>query len=177
MNNAVVEKNDELPKKSFFSVPYVKSFSERFSNIVSKFEFRIAYSCHHPLGRFIKTGKDKLDKLAHSDVVYKIPCKDCDATYVGQTKKQLGTRVKEHYNDIKRNLASPSVISCHRMDASHEFDWENVAILDEEPSYQKRLISEMIHIKTQANSLNKQSDTELLSEEYLPIINLLPPPK
>ncbi|XP_011868003.1 PREDICTED: uncharacterized protein LOC105562081, partial [Vollenhovia emeryi] len=130
------------------------------------FSGRIAYSCHHPLRRFIKTGKDKLEKLAHSDVVYKIPCKDCDATYVGQTKRQLGTRVKEHYNDIKRNLASPSVISCHRMDASHEFDWESVSILDEEPSYHKRLISEMIHIKRQVNSLNNQTQNYYLKNTY-----------
>ncbi|XP_011859630.1 PREDICTED: uncharacterized protein LOC105557094 [Vollenhovia emeryi] len=184
LEESVATSSKELPSQlkltaldaaSVRTVTHLNIDSERFSNIVSKFDFRIAYSCHHPLGRFIKTGKDNLDKLAHSDVVYQIPCKDCDATYVGQTKRQLGTRVKKHYNDIKRNPASPSVISCHRMDASREFDWESVAILDEEPSYHKRLISEKIHIKRQVNSLNKQSDTELLSEEYLPILNLLPP--
>jgi len=34
-------------------------------------------------------------------------------------------------------------------------------ILDKEKYYYRRLISEMIHIKSQKNALNLQSDTEL----------------
>jgi len=30
--------------------------------------------------------------------VYKINCNDCSASYVGQTKRQLGTRINEHRN-------------------------------------------------------------------------------
>jgi len=38
--------------------------------------------------------------MSQSEIVYKIGCLDCDATYVGQTKRQLGTRIKEHVADI-----------------------------------------------------------------------------
>jgi len=34
--------------------------------------------------------------------VYKIKCSNCDINYVGQTKRQLGTRLKEHMSDIKK---------------------------------------------------------------------------
>jgi len=34
------------------------------------------------------------------------------------------------------------------------FDWENVDILDRKRFFSKRLISEMLHIKRQNNSLN-----------------------
>ena len=43
----------------------------------------------------------------------------------------------------------------------------DVKILDKAPSYNKRLISEMVHIKTQKLGLNKQNDTESLSNYYL----------
>jgi len=36
----------------------------------------------------------------------------------------------------------------------HEFDWDNVKILDKEMNYNKRLISEMIFIKKQKHDLN-----------------------
>jgi len=120
-------------------------------------------------------GKDKLEFFAHSEVVYLIPCRDCEATYVGQTKRQLHTRIKEHKTDINKNNASPSAITLHRLESSHEFDWDNIKILDEEPIYNKKLISEMIHIKRQKNGLNNQNDTDSLPESYSPIINLFPP--
>ncbi|XP_071580549.1 uncharacterized protein [Temnothorax nylanderi] len=159
----------------YFTVPYVKCMSDRFKNIAKDLYLDMAYSVAHPLKKFIKTGKDNLDKLAHSNVVYKIPCRECEATYVGQTKRQLKTRVKEHRSDINKNSGSPLVISCHRLETDHDFDWDNVEILDTEPSLRKRLISEMLYIKRQTSPLNKQKDTESLSAEYLPVLSLFPP--
>jgi len=52
-------------------------------------------------------------------------------------------------------------------------DWENVKILDFEPKSHIKLISEMIHIKEQKNSLNLNKDTELLDESHFNILNLL----
>jgi len=37
----------------------------------------------------------------------------------------------------------------HRVEYDHEFDWENPKILNIEQHYHKRLISEMMNIKTQ----------------------------
>lgn len=113
--------------------------------------------------------------MCHQDVVYKISCLDCDASYTGQTKRQLRTRINEHRSDIKKKSGSPSVISDHRITCDHEFDWNGVKILDNEPSYNKRLVSEMVYIKTQSSGLNKQSDTETLSDAYLPILQSLSP--
>ncbi|KYQ50740.1 Uncharacterized protein F54H12.2, partial [Trachymyrmex zeteki] len=47
--------------------------------------------------------------------------------------------------------------------------------VDEEPSYDKRLISEKIHIKRQKQGLNKQAETKSLPESYLQIIQSLSP--
>jgi len=39
------------------------------------------------------------------------------------------------------------VITEHRLSPNHDFDWENVTILDKENFWGKHLISEMLHIK------------------------------
>jgi len=65
------------------------------------------------------------------------------------------------------------VITEHRLAKNPEFDWDNLEILDKEKYYHKRLISEMINIKSQKNSLNMQSDTELLQQSYIEILNKL----
>jgi len=176
-----VKKSDKI---EFFTIPYVNSVSEGFLPVCGRFGFCMSYSIYNTLKRYIKRDKDGLDVWSHRDVVYKIKCNDCEATYIGQTKRQLGTRIHEHIKDINKKSGSLSVISGYRLDNDHDMNWNGVEIVDMEPSYGKRLISEMIHIKKQSYGLNEQSDTELLSDVYLPIIeftlihaiSLFPPP-
>jgi len=99
------------------------------------------------LNQFIKVHKDPLPITSRPNVVYKINCLKCDASYVSQTKKTLNTRISEHRNHIRRNSAQLSVITNHRLEFGHDFDWDRVEVLDEELNFNKRLISEMIHIK------------------------------
>jgi len=105
-------------------------------------------------------------------IIYKIFC-NCDASYVGQTKRQLKIRLKEHKNNLKRDKSKHSVISEHIIKYNHSFDWDNTRIMDCESNYFKRIVSEMIHIKEQKASLNLNSDTELLSESYFDILREL----
>ena len=63
------------------------------------------------------------------------------------------------------------MITDHRIHEGHDFDWNNIKILDCERFYYKRLISEVLHIQQQRYGLNLQSDTEFLHHAYLPILN------
>jgi len=95
-------------------------------------------------------------------VVYKILCNNCDASCVGQTKRQLKTRINKHVKNIKDKESKHSVISKHMLENNYSFDWQNIKILDFEPNYYKRIVSEVIHIKTQGNGLNSVDDIECL---------------
>jgi len=89
------------------------------------------------------------------NVVYKINCCDCDASYVKQTGTKLKTRLSEHQKHIVKH--SPhSMITDHRLQNDHDFNWQNVEIL--ENYYNKRLISELMLINQQTNGLNLQHD-------------------
>jgi len=126
------------------------------------------------MNKIIKRGKDKIEHMSTNDCVYKINCLNCEKSYVGQMKRQLKTRVKEHKSDITKKNGLLSVISEHRLEKNHDMNWTETTILDTESSYVKRIISEMIYIKRQDNGLNKNSDTALLPEVYSPIIDILP---
>ncbi|KYN28480.1 hypothetical protein ALC57_02092 [Trachymyrmex cornetzi] len=56
---------------------------------------------------------------------------------------------------------------------NYDFKWNNVRILDIEPSYRKRLISEMVYIKKQTHGINRQNDTESLPDSYTNMISSL----
>jgi len=64
------------------------------------------------LDKIIVAHKDKNVQTAKKNVVYKIECRDCNATYVSQTKRQLKRiRIKEHSNNVKLDLLKHFVIS------------------------------------------------------------------
>ena len=44
--------------------------------------------------------KDPVTKEQRTDAIYSIPCNDCDNEYIGQTKRQFGTRLKEHQKAV-----------------------------------------------------------------------------
>ena len=97
-----------------------------------------------------------------------ISCKDCEACYIGETKRSLKTRIKEHIN----NKNNESVVCQHQINFGHEIDWNRTVEVDSEISYKKRLISEMIHIKCQKNSI-KKDDIYTLNSNYFPLLKIL----
>lgn len=169
-----VDKSDEEDRVTYFCVPYIPSLTDKFKRITNDLNVKLAYCSINKLNKYIKTNKDPVPKLSNNNVVYKIDCKDCDASYVGQTGRKLSTRVSEHRNHIRKNTTSNSVITDHRLNKKHDFKWDEVKILYNEPSYKKRLTSEMIHIKRQHNGLNLQTDIESLPDIYSNLIDRLP---
>lgn len=99
----------------------------------------MAFTVDNTLDGLIMLPKDRLPKMHRLGVVYKINCNNCEASYVGQTSRRLATRIKEHQFDInKRSDILFLHVSTHRF-TSHDFDWENFLILDEEPSLMRSL--------------------------------------
>jgi len=92
---------------------------------------------------------------------------------VEQTGRKLMARIKEQKNHINKTTITHSVITDHRLKDNHEFDWDRVEILDNERFLSKRLISEMLHIVRQNNSLNLQSDTEFLHHAWVSVLGKL----
>jgi len=157
----------EKQSTSYFTIPYVAGIANKFIQYFKNITFcKLAFSCYNKLNRYIKVHKDALPITSLTNVVYQIDCLDCDATYVGQTKRSLHIRVSEHRNHIRRNSTQNSVITEHRLKCEHDFDWDRAKVLDRESNYNKRLISEMIFIKKQIHGLNAQTDTALLNAIY-----------
>src|SRR5436190_6639905 len=164
-NDAPTNRDDIL----YSNIPYFLNISDKFKHIMKNTNITMSYTGMNKLNPFIKVQKDKLTTDQHSNVVYKISCADCGASYVGQTRRLLLTKIKEHRSHISRNTLQKSVITNHRL-TGHEFKWEEVEVLDREPILNKRLTSEMIFIKRQKNSLNMQSDTDNLNAAYIPLL-------
>ena len=72
---------------------------------------------------------------------------------------------------ILRDTTVLTVVSEHQ-EYGHELDWENISLLDSEPCFRKRLMSEMIFIKKQIKTINIQNNIEHLLEAYFLLLNI-----
>ncbi|KYN16156.1 hypothetical protein ALC57_11588 [Trachymyrmex cornetzi] len=147
--NSENDNGTDVINNMWFAFPYVTNVSDKFRDITKDYKVNLAYFSLNKLSCFIKTHKDPISNMSKKNAVYKIKCNDCDASYVGQTKRTVKTRIGEHRNDIRKNINNHSVITEHRLNYNHDFDWDNVEIMDNERFLFKRRISEMVHIQLQ----------------------------
>ena len=70
------------------------------------------------------------------------------------------------------NRKKTYVVASH-CETGYCFDFENIGILDEETNYNKRRLSEMLHIHLQPSILNKKENTENLHVSYSCFLNYL----
>ncbi|EFN62516.1 hypothetical protein EAG_03655, partial [Camponotus floridanus] len=114
--------------KKYIAVPYIKGLSESVCKVFNNTE-STGFKCFNRLNRFIKVHKDATPKLKENNVVYRIDCNNCDASYVGQTKRHLETRLREHRNNAGQPF-KPSVITDHIINENHSIGWDEIKILD-----------------------------------------------
>ncbi|XP_071576680.1 uncharacterized protein [Temnothorax nylanderi] len=165
---------NEFDARHCITVPYVKGVSEDIRRIFDTVHLDTIYTIPKKLEGIIKSGKDKLDKDNETELVYKMDCSDCDAIYIGQTKRHLITRVKEHQKDIKKHDSNHSVVSKHRVSCGHNFKWAETDIIHKEKNTKKREIADkMFLIKKHSNTINLKKDTENLNPIYDKVISSL----
>jgi len=96
--------------------------------------------------------KDKKLIQHEHDLVYKIMCLDCPATYIGKTARRLDERINEHgKRDKKSHVLKHSETGNHR-----EVTLDNVKILAKSiKTTDKRKISERSFVYKIAKTYNK----------------------
>ena len=78
------------------TLAYVKGISEAISRVLKKVDIGVSFYPPHTFRQLLVKPKDVVPLESRSGVVHKVPCKNCERTYVGQTKRSLVVRIKEH---------------------------------------------------------------------------------
>ena len=102
---------------------------------------------HCTLRRLLVHPKDKREPRNTTDVVYSIPCQNCDKVYVGETGRKLGLRVNEHKSEAEeavtairtraqreaaRSVVNKSATTDHVVETNHIINWDEARIEDKE---------------------------------------------
>nr|VZI36864.1 unnamed protein product [Spirometra erinaceieuropaei] len=127
-----IRKRDERPNrmdtKSWRALPYVKNVSEAVGRLLAPLGVGVAHRPEATIRRLIMKPKDPLPRLETSGVVYRIWCSCGQSNYVGETGRQLRTRMAEHATAVRRNDAS-SQVATHSTRSGHTFKFDEAEIL------------------------------------------------
>ena len=104
-----------------------------------------------------------MDKGETGNVVYQIPCKNCDSKYISENSRLFKTRLGEHRREAdavskKRKFTrsekatagqiyNKSAITEDVMRDNHVIDWEGAGVLDRERDTRSRQVREAIWIR------------------------------
>ena len=77
-----------------------------------------------------------------ANLVYCIVCLHCGELYVGETKRRLGDRFREHLNDIRKNNKN-SPVAVHFNTSDHSIEDVSVSVLTQCSSDSARKVKEM----------------------------------
>ena len=108
--------------------PYVQGLSENIQNVCRKMGIPTVFKSRGTFRQLLMNLKTPTPEMNRKEVVYQIPCRDCDSVYIGETGRSLGKRIME------RKYA----VAVHAWDEGHRVDWEGTKILESEPHYLKR---------------------------------------
>ena len=111
------------------------------------------------------------------NVIYQIPCKDCNATYCGQTRRPLYLRLSEHQrftNNSKSftstDLQYTSAVAHHAHTTGHTIDFKSTHILSSLTKSSQLDLTEHAAIKIICPSLNKLHSASNINNQWTDLL-------
>jgi hypothetical protein len=153
---------ERRPFRSFVSIPYCGRKSEAVAATLRKHDIRVSFKPWNRIeSKLVCTRQPDPSKIKNA--VYKINCKNCHVSYVGETSRFVMTRVKEHRRDETKCMKDPtSELVAHVQDTGHTFDFDNVSVLARNKTkYHDRLFCESFEIRRQPNTVNAKESLKL----------------
>ncbi|CAM9793717.1 unnamed protein product, partial [Heterosigma akashiwo] len=156
-------------------VPFIKELQPALRALCTTLNLNLLYKRTVNLGDLLAPRRPATGRMQQENVIYKISCKQCEVSYVGQTKGTLATRVKDHSRSVdaartslivdrkgKNDTGLPA--HCLDTDFSHRFDFDNAEVLCRETPWGKRLKKEAIYISMVERTLAMVNEASYLCE-------------
>ena len=136
------------------TIPYIKGTSEAIARILQPYNIRVAHKPITTLRHLLTNVKDKDEPNNRQGAIYKIECSDCQASYIGETGRNLNTRLTEHKR-ATRNGGVNNHISEHHQHTNHRIDWDSAKCLTYSTNYFQWLTLESWFTYLEQTPLNR----------------------
>ena len=115
-------------------IPYIRGTSETIARILQPYNMHVAHKPITSLWRLLTNVKDKDKPEDRQGAVYKIKCCDCQASYIGETGRNLSTQLTEHKR-ATRNGDVNNHIAEHHLQKKHQIDWVSATCITYSTDY------------------------------------------
>ena len=107
--------------------------------------------------------KDPLDINEITDIIHQVPGHDCPFVYIGQSKRDLKSRLSEQKRAIKYHRPEKFALCNYSITLDHIIDWNEATILSIEKDYTKRLFAESWLMNKSSVVINRNDGNTLPS--------------
>ena len=136
------------------TLPYIRGTTETIAHIVRPCNIRVAHKPMFSLRRLLTNVKDKDESEDRPGAVYKITCSDCQATYIGETGRNLTTRLNKHKQATKKGDLNNNIAE-HHLKTSHTIDWDSATCIAYSTDYYQRITLESWFTNLEQTALNR----------------------
>ena len=154
--------------KSTAVLPYIKGVSGPLRRHLQQQGIRTVFKSDITLKFRLVRPKDPADPNKQDSVVYKIPC-TCGKVYIGETRRPMHERMKEHDRDIRLARSQNSAVSEHANSTRHKPLWNETKLIDRESHWYTRKVKEAIYIRLNPNNINRDNGAKV-PEAWMPTI-------
>ena len=136
------------------TIPYIRGTSETIARILQPYNIRVAHKPITTLRRLLTNVKDKDKPEDRQGAVYKIKCYDCQASYIGETGRNLSTRLTEHKRATKNGDVNNHIAE-HHLRTKHQIDWDSATCITYSTDYYQLLTVESWFTNLDQTPLNR----------------------
>ena len=106
-------------------LPYPAGYHKDIKSTFQRYDISTTFSSSTTLMSLLSTNKAPTPKSNTMSTIYKIPCKDCDNYYIGQTCRPIIKRIKEHEACHLLNNFTDSIGNIRSAPAKHSHDMQH----------------------------------------------------
>lgn len=152
-------------KRAF--LPYFSTVADKIRRKLNRYGVKTIFRPPRKIKQWLRSPKDHIPLSKPG--VYGFPC-DCGVMYIGETKRSISVRLKEHMKAVQKMQVNKSAVAEHlAYNAGHEIHFHKAKCLATERFRTPRIVREAIEIKRHSNFNRDQSFP--LSPSWEPVLH------
>lgn len=148
---------DDDEQSSWSSFSFQHELIRGIAPILASQKIKISECSKSKMANLIGGSKDKMREHDNSGI-YCIKCSDCNMKYIGQTRRAIIKRYKEHRGHCLRREIEKSSVAKHMVEANHTFDESDVKLIKRVDNFYELDANESFYINKYKNNLMNENE-------------------